>query len=374
MKRVRSLFLQMAPLKVVVQSLNSIENWPSIELQDELVSLVLSQIKIFPQSKKYVHGFVKLLTRYFDETSCAVSDLLAEFIINNCVPINIDEENDECFHCLPLPNDSLLPLRVSRIHNQVGMKIWDAGLFLAEICIRGAGEIFSGKTVIELGAGVGATSLTAVKSIEKQYLPRKLFVTEGPLEVVENLKENISRNKLNKLDGPAGAICEVIAQKLDWSECDKSNCPNVLPDVVLAADCTYSEDMSMHLVQTIDCLLASTLRFQREHHFSPSNQFYPSITDSGCAQSCSTLSDAIDLSPLSSQALQGPCNSKEPPFALIACTVRDLVTYEHFIGTLHSCPQLQAIDVTLWARDLAGEQIFYYEGRESIRILRITCK
>ena len=201
---VATLLLQMAPLNVVFDRIHSIPGWPTIETQDCVIQEIDRLTSKFPPSTKYMRSFVRKLSREVRdriELTAGVGDILAEYIIkSHCSRRTVEDDIDdnvESFHTLPLPNGGFVPLRVLRCHNQVGMKVWEAGLFLAELCIRCAPEVLASKTIIELGAGVGCTTITAVKAaVDTQYLPKRLILTEGPDEVVANLEFNAKNNAL----------------------------------------------------------------------------------------------------------------------------------------------------------------------------------
>jgi predicted nicotinamide N-methyase len=235
-------------------------------------------------------------------------------------------------------------LRVMRRHNQVGMKVWEAGLFLADLCL--STDLLSKKVVVELGAGVGCTTIPALIALPKADKPRKLYVTEGPLDVVENLRFNVAINSADKTDNGCDSDntidtmnkqkdtasgnhsvkdqaysfddCEVHVDALDWLNCSEQSCRDMDADIVLAADCTYSEDISEALIETYIKLLA-----------------------------------------------------KPTSIGLIACTVRNPTTFQHFMTCLSQKLHLRYTDVTKWANDCIQEQKFHYDNRSAIRVLRL---
>ena len=88
-----------------------------------------------------------------------------------------------------LDGNCLCTLKVLRYHNQVGTKVWEAGLFLAELLLLSNLNL-ADRIIVELGAGVGVTGLIYMKSIfASPNMPRKYMMTDFDQTVLENLGE-----------------------------------------------------------------------------------------------------------------------------------------------------------------------------------------
>lgn len=85
-----------------------------------------------------------------------------------------------------------------------GMSIWKGSEILSGYLALNA-EIVRGKSILELGAGVGLAGLTAYRLGATQ-----LLLTDGDEKVLKNLRENVQRNKL----GPP----EVQCPQLIWGK------------------------------------------------------------------------------------------------------------------------------------------------------------
>jgi hypothetical protein len=97
-------------------------------------------------------------------------DLVSELMSNIALHKVNDGDGGEAFHHVSFrirnihsdDNDSatndVITCRVASVHNEVGMKLWEAGFFLAEYALSHP-ELFQGKNVVEIGAGTGFTGL-----------------------------------------------------------------------------------------------------------------------------------------------------------------------------------------------------------------------
>jgi hypothetical protein len=104
--------------------------------------------------------------------------------------------------------------------------------------------------------------------------------------------------------------------------------------VVLAADCTYSEDITVHLIQTIEMLLR------------------PSSSENKSAA------------------------SENRNFALVVSTIRHKDTFAFFVSQLAQSSTLMYEDISDWANgnvEMFGHS-FYVSNRDSIRTIRIKVR
>ena len=129
----------------------------------------------------------------------------------------------------------------------------------------------------------------------------------------------------------------MIVRYLDFAEASTEECLGYCTDVILVADCTYSEDIITHLVCVLQKFLVS-------------------------APSYSERSDVAHIGSMDFKL----------PFCLLAGTVWAETTYQHLLNTLDNESTLHYKDVTDWAVRWAGPQSFRYQNRDSIRIFVIT--
>jgi predicted nicotinamide N-methyase len=151
-----------------------------------------------------------------------------------------------------------------------GGVLWDAALFLAEWLHCNRAKALYGKTVVELGAGLGLPSLLAAHHAGESCV--RVFVRSLPLclsltactlamlhadrvlltdfvkETLSLMRVNIVRNKLQE---------SAIACKLDWhSERDLQRITKAYaPTVIIYSDVVYSRECALLLPRVIQQLL-----------------------------------------------------------------------------------------------------------------------
>jgi protein-lysine N-methyltransferase EEF2KMT len=350
-------FLEMAPPAEVLKLLSKVPGWPNVEIQDSFVNIIMSSSNMkFSPSKRWLKALMKLIESDVSQHSeDGMSDSLAEVIIehNTTDPSEFDEDDPANVTYTAAISGVKSTLHVLRAHNQVGTRVWEAGLFLAEI-LSTMPEVIANKTVVELGAGCGVTSILSLKSCccssRSHLLPKRVYLTDNMPEVLSNLQHNIELNADDYLqfvgedyiqevevsdrkNSPTSTRqCPTAVRHLDFSEASKEDCANYAADVLLVADCNYSEDISTPLVRVLELFLL------------------------GCPSYGTVQVGTVDF---------------KLPFCLLAATVRNENTYKHFLDTLDTS-KLSYKDVTDWAIDTAGSQRFHYQNRGSIRILLIV--
>ncbi|RHY35188.1 hypothetical protein DYB32_000327 [Aphanomyces invadans] len=158
------------------------------------------------------------------------------------------------------PNgDSIITCRVAAAHNEVGMKLWEAGFFLAEFVLSHP-DLFRGQRVMELGAGVGFTGLVLASL---PSVASAVVLTDYAPIVMQNLRYNIEVNA-SRLRCP-----QVDAMMVDWTTWKWMDAPW---DILIAADCVYDVaafPAMVHVLATFldagktkSAIFASTLRNQ----------------------------------------------------------------------------------------------------------------
>lgn len=393
----------MAPVDEVIQLMRAIPEYPSVDAQDEFCRhIVHSSYAHVPPSKRWMKSLLKRMEK--DLCNAEMSDDLTELFLTFLTSQEYADDTEFCDEAfitfIPVHesdesggNSTLTTtIRVLRLHNEVGTRIWEAGLYLAEI-LYGYPSLLTGKVVVELGAGSGATLLLVVKnccSSEREiYLPSTALLTDNMPTVLENLKYNVELNATGRVllpqgnspsDMPyiysakrdvddatttAGAAlqCLVSVQHLDFETATVEQSRRLQADVILVADCTYSEDIHAPLVGVLEKLLCI-----------PTSQFMSSCSSTSNNTSSSNNSNSNSNYSNPIEVLMRRAAAGDRPVCLLAATIRNPPTYAHFIDTLNANNNLQWDDVTDFSKTLAGEQRYRYDYRDSIRILLITAR
>ena len=381
MESVRQAYLEMLPVSEVVGRIEAIPDWPIHPLQELFFNTVINPSLKYPPSKRWLKALFKKIEYSISEKSDeGMIDELTDVIINYAID-NDQNDDDPAYITYMLPNvKNELRLRVLRSHNQVGTRVWEAGLFLAEICVQ-CPQIMTGRVVLELGAGSGCTSLLSLKSrLNSSDLPRRVIITDNIASVLDNLEYNVmlnsddtkcdqltNKSELNLNDDDELEFssknqsefakfhlyhdCQVSVRHLDFRYVNTcSNSEYYSPDVILVADCNYDESLNTALVSALEVLLN------------------PKISNTNVYEN--TLIDSSDHNLLE----DGSNFLSKLPFALIAATVRNSITYEHFINEISNSKCLNYRNITDWAVSTAGPQIWSYDNRHLIQLILVTPK
>jgi predicted nicotinamide N-methyase len=313
----------------------------------------------YPCSSRFLRNLVKQLHANIEGDGAEISDEWAEFVVS-VMSSPMASEEDAAYYSYIVPvtdsnKDSWIkvPLRCVRDHNLVGLKVWNAGMALSELLI-GVPSIVQSKRVIELGAGVGNTGiLLAVTTPLKS-----LVMTDFNDDINDNLRHNVDINKsLFKCEvDPAKTV-----QMLDWRAAASTEDVQYLGlgDVILAADCTYSEDICGPLLQAIHTLLVA-----RAVALSSCPVHEQSDLDSKDEQA----SVVAMASPLEIQAKCGP-------MAIVVSEERNQATWAHFLLLLRKHPGLRHQDFTEWAMNKteeAGGRFLHYGNRDKLHFIAVT--
>lgn len=89
---------------------------------------------------------------------------------------------------------------------------------------------FTHKRILELGAGLGLTSLCAAVAV-----PSQVLISDYSLPTLANIRYNIELNDLHP-DSRAEGV------QLDWCTVDAQVARELDPDIVLAADTVYDRE------------------------------------------------------------------------------------------------------------------------------------
>jgi predicted nicotinamide N-methyase len=160
----------------------------------------------------------------------------------------IPDPHQSCYvtFSIPTQQQKQLTVRIYPYHNDVALRIWEAGAVLAEFLLQHP-EWVAHQTVVELGAGVGLTSLVAAACSASH-----VYCTDFTEVCLQNLQHNIERNQLD---------CTISCGYLEWEafgnyqeasdprlqeSCEKIAQANLL----IAADVVYDVCAIPSLVKT----------------------------------------------------------------------------------------------------------------------------
>ncbi|KAM8845619.1 protein-lysine N-methyltransferase EEF2KMT isoform 2-T2 [Spinachia spinachia] len=156
------------------------------------------------------------------------------------------EDTTECYKSYLLPGGEVVSLleSVALISSgTTGLVTWEAALHLAEWALDNR-HTFTGRTVLELGSGVGLTGVAICRACG----PSRYVFSDCHAEVLHQLRGNVRRNGLIE---PAAAV-----EELDWTTATGGRVTQVGADVVIAADVVYDPEVVESLVK----LLSEVLR------------------------------------------------------------------------------------------------------------------
>uniref|UniRef100_A0A1A9X0M8 Methyltransferase-like protein 22 n=1 Tax=Glossina brevipalpis TaxID=37001 RepID=A0A1A9X0M8_9MUSC len=174
----------------------------------------------------------------------------------------LDEDGDLAVKRKKIPNFDLDIIEIE--HSEatelrlVGLQVWRGALLLADFCFHKRHE-FVNKQILELGAGVGLTSIAAAI-----YVPKVVCTDVNIGGILNVIKANISRNqKLLKTRGQINVLeCDFKTPFEQYSQelikaIDES-------DVVVAADVIYDDDLTDAFIQILDNIFAREIVTRRK--------------------------------------------------------------------------------------------------------------
>ncbi|KAL3784935.1 hypothetical protein HJC23_000020 [Cyclotella cryptica] len=164
-----------------------------------------------------------------------------------------------------------LQIRTFPYHNDVGLKLWEAGACLAEYLIQYP-EVIRAKNVMELGAGVGLTGLVAAVCGGCGEGARSVHMTDYTQATLENLRFNADVNAewLKKRGVDVRNVSIGFLEWGDLGDCKQNDGLEIRQsvtnsgsttallnaDVLLAADVVYDIHCIPDLVCTVNRFLS----------------------------------------------------------------------------------------------------------------------
>ncbi|XP_061568228.1 protein-lysine N-methyltransferase EEF2KMT [Cololabis saira] len=216
----------------------------------ELVSQLLKQTCLhplclkFPPSVRYRRLFLSEIIKRHEATT---SDPLDE-LYDALAEVVGAAEAGECYKSYFLPSgDAVSLLENTALISQgtTGLVTWEAALYLAEWALDHQ-QLFTGRSVLELGSGVGLTGITICRSCS----PRRFIFSDCHPAVLQKLRENVQLNGLSPRTCPAVAV-----EELDWTMVTDERLGEIRVDTIIATDVVYDPEITGSLVKLLSKIL-----------------------------------------------------------------------------------------------------------------------
>ncbi|NXJ31566.1 EF2KT methyltransferase, partial [Ciconia maguari] len=225
----------------------------------------------YPPSTKYRRCFLTELIKKHESTAAEPLDELYDTLAD----ILNEEESTHCYknYFLPTGESVTLSESVAIISGgTTGLVTWDAALHLAEWAIENS-AVFSNRTVLELGSGIGFTGIAICKTCN----PKAYIFSDYHPCVLKQLTENIRLNgfvlepettciQMESQGQEAEATDyqkpKLIVAELDWGSVTEKQLLDLQPDVIVAADVVYDPEIILALIGMLQKL--STFRAGRK--------------------------------------------------------------------------------------------------------------
>ncbi|XP_039971615.1 protein-lysine N-methyltransferase EEF2KMT isoform X2 [Xiphias gladius] len=229
-----------------------LENDLQSNKSSEFISDILKQTCLhslcrrFPPSVRYRRLFLSELIRR-EAGGCDPLDELYDALAE----VVGAEDTTECYKSYLLPCGDAVSLseNVALIsEGTTGLVTWEAALYLAEWALDHQ-QAFSGRTVLELGSGVGLTGITICRSCS----PDRFVFSDCHPSVLQKLRANVQLNGLTEQKSP-----RVSVEELDWTAATEEQFRQIGADAVIAADVVYDPDVVGSLVELLSKILRSS--------------------------------------------------------------------------------------------------------------------
>ncbi|NXF74315.1 EF2KT methyltransferase, partial [Sclerurus mexicanus] len=226
----------------------------------------------YPPSTTYRRCFLTELIKKHESTAAEPLDELYDTLAD----VLKEEESTQCYKNYLLPTGDCVTLSESTAMisgGTTGLVTWDAALRLAEWAVENP-EVFSDRTVLELGSGIGFTGIAICKTCQ----PKTYIFSDCHQCVLRQLRENIHLNGFVLEPGATWSIqtesqgqeveaknCQnpkLIVAELDWSSVTEKQLVCLQPDIVIAADVVYDPEIILALIGMLQKL--STCRADRK--------------------------------------------------------------------------------------------------------------
>ncbi|XP_068193918.1 protein-lysine N-methyltransferase EEF2KMT isoform X2 [Antennarius striatus] len=126
-----------------------------------------------------------------------------------------------------------------------GLVTWEAALYLAEWALDHQ-QVFAGRTVLELGSGVGLAGVAICRSCS----PSRYVFSDCHPRVLQKLRTNV---QLNGLTSPVVGV-----EELDWTDATEGELTRIGAETVIASDVVYDPVVADILVALLGRILRSS--------------------------------------------------------------------------------------------------------------------
>ncbi|NXA28900.1 EF2KT methyltransferase, partial [Ibidorhyncha struthersii] len=220
----------------------------------------------YPPPTKYRRCFLTELIKKHESTGAEPLDELYDALAD----ILNEEESTRCYKNYLLPAGEPVTLSESSVMvsgGTTGLVTWDAALWLAEWATQNP-AVFSDRTVLELGSGIGFTGITICKTCS----PKAYIFSDCHPCVLQQLMENIRLNGFAvepktahrlqteppgwEAEAPNYQNPKLIVAELDWGSVTEKQLSDLRPDVVIAADVVYDPEIILALIGMLQKLSA----------------------------------------------------------------------------------------------------------------------
>ncbi|KAM9345994.1 protein-lysine N-methyltransferase EEF2KMT [Symphorus nematophorus] len=214
----------------------------------DLISDILKQTCLhslcrkFPPSVRFRKLFLTELIRRQEAADCDPLDELYDALAE----VVGAEDTTECYKSYLLPGGDAVSLleNVALIsEGTTGLVTWEAALYLAEWALDHR-QAFTGRTVLELGSGVGLTGITICRSCS----PIRYVFSDCHPSVLQKLRSNVQLNGLTDYQ-------TVSVEELDWTAATEEYLKQIRADTVIAADVVYDPEVVESLVKLLSKIL-----------------------------------------------------------------------------------------------------------------------
>ncbi|KAJ1621936.1 hypothetical protein T492DRAFT_1065707 [Pavlovales sp. CCMP2436] len=273
-RRLRVGFLQGWPLGELMALAGAVPGWPSEKAQAAVFDAIFGDhgARAFPPSVRRTAKLLKLLLKALEDGDEEVE--MDERLLHTYASLPVATPGDgvewSYLHYHLAVDAPPIVLRTADAFGrgaETGSVVWDAGVWLACYALARP-ELFAARRLVELGAGCGLLSC----ALARQCAPRELIATDAYEETLANVQHNLDANgipdvpvlasdavapyvRARRSGSPAGEGV-VCCARLDWFDPEAASALGALePDLVLAADCVYNEDLLDGLVRTIRALI-----------------------------------------------------------------------------------------------------------------------
>lgn len=226
-----------APVKLVLDSFQrETKEWRSLEAQGQFVEFIKSLRADGGPFKSYLKRLVQQYVARVEACSekQIEDDSLVVLILelNMAKDVAIPDPLESCYVSFRIPsdndstNDLPLRLRVFPRHNDVALKLWEAGACLAEYLLENP-QYVAGKDCCELGSGIGLTGLVVAGCCQA----KSVYMTDYTEACLTNLKHNIRVNS-EWLQARTSRQRDELISEVSFEECSMSSIHNLISSFV----------------------------------------------------------------------------------------------------------------------------------------------